>query len=175
MRKLSHLKYSVIGGSVIGAVAMLGAGACSSPAGTPDGDDPVAQFGQPGGGGSSGAAGTTGQTSNTAGAGTSSGGTEGVTNPVLNGGAGTTGSIGAAGSVSMEAVEDVAPQVIPPSYFVFGSWKGYAFTYADSAATTRSVIDYSAQPANQPYGIREFGVRDINGVGIVFGQEIDHD
>jgi len=29
------------------------------------------------------------------------------------------------------------------------------------------------EPTNQPYGIREFGVSDVNGVGIVFGQEID--
>ena len=33
----------------------------------------------------------------------------------------------------------------------------------------------SAAPADQPYGLREFAVRDINGVGIVFGQDIDHD
>ena len=33
----------------------------------------------------------------------------------------------------------------------------------------------AAEPANQPYGIREFGVVDINGVEIVFGQDIDHD
>jgi predicted enzyme related to lactoylglutathione lyase len=31
----------------------------------------------------------------------------------------------------------------------------------------------ASQPENQPYGIREFGVQDINGVGIVFGQDID--
>jgi hypothetical protein len=31
----------------------------------------------------------------------------------------------------------------------------------------------AAEPANQPYGVREFGVRDINGVGIVFGQDIE--
>ena len=30
------------------------------------------------------------------------------------------------------------------------------------------------EPANQPYGIREFGVSDVNGVGVVFGQEIEH-
>jgi predicted enzyme related to lactoylglutathione lyase len=29
-------------------------------------------------------------------------------------------------------------------------------------------------PRDQPYGLREFGVRDINGVGILFGQDIDH-
>ena len=28
-------------------------------------------------------------------------------------------------------------------------------------------------PRDQPYGIREFGVQDINGVGIVFGQDIE--
>jgi catechol 2,3-dioxygenase-like lactoylglutathione lyase family enzyme len=33
--------------------------------------------------------------------------------------------------------------------------------------------DVSAEPKDQPYGIREFGVGDINGVGIVFGQDID--
>jgi len=27
---------------------------------------------------------------------------------------------------------------------------------------------------DQAYGIRELGVRDINGVGIVFGQDINH-
>jgi len=31
-----------------------------------------------------------------------------------------------------------------------------------------------AEPKDQPYGIREFGVKDINGVGIVFGQDVDH-
>ena len=32
----------------------------------------------------------------------------------------------------------------------------------------------AAEPANQPYGIREFGLCDINGVEIVFGQDIEH-
>jgi predicted enzyme related to lactoylglutathione lyase len=36
-------------------------------------------------------------------------------------------------------------------------------------------IDVAAEPTDQPYGIREFGLRDINGVGIVFGQDIGHD
>jgi len=35
--------------------------------------------------------------------------------------------------------------------------------------------EVALKPTNQPYGIREFGVRDINGVRIVFGQDIDHD
>jgi predicted enzyme related to lactoylglutathione lyase len=29
------------------------------------------------------------------------------------------------------------------------------------------------EPTDQPYGIRELGVRDINGMGIVFGQDIN--
>ena len=29
------------------------------------------------------------------------------------------------------------------------------------------------KPANQPYGIREFALTDNNGVGIVFGQDIE--
>ena len=33
--------------------------------------------------------------------------------------------------------------------------------------------EVAAAPANQPYGLREFAVRDINGVGIVFGQDIE--
>jgi predicted enzyme related to lactoylglutathione lyase len=48
----------------------------------------------------------------------------------------------------------------------------------DVDAYFREVIDRGAhvatEPTNQPYGIREFGVRDINGVVIVFGQDIDH-
>lgn len=35
-------------------------------------------------------------------------------------------------------------------------------------------VNVEAEPANQPYGIREFSVRDINDVAIVFGQDIEH-
>jgi predicted enzyme related to lactoylglutathione lyase len=42
----------------------------------------------------------------------------------------------------------------------------------------REIVDRGAKvagaPADQPYGIREFGVCDINGVEIVFGQDIEH-
>ena len=31
----------------------------------------------------------------------------------------------------------------------------------------------ASEPTDQPYGIREFAIQDINGVGIVFGQDID--
>jgi uncharacterized glyoxalase superfamily protein PhnB len=33
--------------------------------------------------------------------------------------------------------------------------------------------DIAMAPEDQPYGVREMGLRDINGVGIVFGQDID--
>lgn len=49
----------------------------------------------------------------------------------------------------------------------------------DVDAYFREIVDRGAQvaaePADQPYGIREFGVCDINGMGIVFGQDIDHE
>jgi catechol 2,3-dioxygenase-like lactoylglutathione lyase family enzyme len=32
----------------------------------------------------------------------------------------------------------------------------------------------AAEPTDQSYGIREFGLCDINGVEIVFGQDIEH-
>jgi predicted enzyme related to lactoylglutathione lyase len=47
----------------------------------------------------------------------------------------------------------------------------------DVDAYYREVVErgapVSAAPVDQPYGLREFGVRDINGVGIVFGQDIE--
>ena len=47
----------------------------------------------------------------------------------------------------------------------------------DVDAYYKEIVDRGAsvakEPTNQPYGIREFGVSDVNGVGIVFGQEID--
>ncbi len=40
----------------------------------------------------------------------------------------------------------------------------------------KEVVDRGAalveEPADQAYGIREFSLRDINGVGIVFGQDL---
>ena len=47
----------------------------------------------------------------------------------------------------------------------------------DVDAFYKEIIARGAQgaeePADQPYGIREFGICDINGVGIVFGQDIE--
>ena len=33
----------------------------------------------------------------------------------------------------------------------------------------------ASEPTDQPYGIREFGMQDLNRVGIVFGQDLEHD
>jgi predicted enzyme related to lactoylglutathione lyase len=41
------------------------------------------------------------------------------------------------------------------------------------AEIVRRGAEVSTPPKDQPYGIREFGVRDINGVAILFGQDID--
>ena len=49
----------------------------------------------------------------------------------------------------------------------------------DVDAYYREILDRGAdlptKPASQPYGIREFGLADVNGVRIIFGQEIEHD
>jgi predicted enzyme related to lactoylglutathione lyase len=48
----------------------------------------------------------------------------------------------------------------------------------DVDAYYKEIVDRGAnvakEPTNQPYGIREFGLNDVNGVGIVFGQDIEH-
>jgi uncharacterized glyoxalase superfamily protein PhnB len=47
----------------------------------------------------------------------------------------------------------------------------------DVDAYYRELVDRGATvakaPENQPYGIREFAVNDVNGVGIVFGQDVN--
>jgi predicted enzyme related to lactoylglutathione lyase len=47
----------------------------------------------------------------------------------------------------------------------------------DVDAYYNEIVDRGAkiarEPINEPYGVREFGLNDLNGVGIVFGQEIE--
>jgi uncharacterized glyoxalase superfamily protein PhnB len=47
----------------------------------------------------------------------------------------------------------------------------------DVDAYYKEIVDRGANvasaPADQAYGIREFGISDVNGVGIVFGQDIE--
>src|SRR6185436_902427 len=47
----------------------------------------------------------------------------------------------------------------------------------DIAAYHKEIVARGAaatEPTDQPYGIREFVIQDINGVGIVFGEVIGH-
>ena len=48
----------------------------------------------------------------------------------------------------------------------------------DVDAYHREIVNRGAvvamEPTDQPYGIRELGIRDVNGMTIVFGQDIDH-
>ena len=48
----------------------------------------------------------------------------------------------------------------------------------DVDAYYKEVVDRGAnvakEPTDEPYGIREFGLSDVNGVHIVFGQDIEH-
>ena len=48
----------------------------------------------------------------------------------------------------------------------------------DVDAYYNEIVDRGAnvakEPTNESYGIREFGLSDINGVSIVFGQDIEH-
>ena len=49
----------------------------------------------------------------------------------------------------------------------------------DVDAYYREILEHGAvvasEPMDQPYGIREFGIEDLNGVRIVFGQDIEQD
>lgn len=48
----------------------------------------------------------------------------------------------------------------------------------DVDAYYKEIVDRGAsvaeEPVDQPYGIREFWLNDVNGVRIVFGQDIEH-
>ena len=44
--------------------------------------------------------------------------------------------------------------------------------YAEISSRGAFVV---SEPTDQPYGIREFAMQDLNGVGIVFGQDSEHD
>ena len=48
----------------------------------------------------------------------------------------------------------------------------------DVNAYHREIVSRGAvvaiEPTDQPYGIRELGIRDVNDVAIVFGEDLDH-
>jgi predicted enzyme related to lactoylglutathione lyase len=67
--------------------------------------------------------------------------------------------------------DDASPNASPNGVHLF-QW------VKDVDAYYREIVDRGANvargPTDQPYGIREFGLADVNGVGIVFGQDIEH-
>ena len=58
-----------------------------------------------------------------------------------------------------------------PQGFTLSQWVKDVDAYFNEVVGRGAQV--TAPPSDQSYGIREFGVRDINGVAIVFGQDID--
>jgi catechol 2,3-dioxygenase-like lactoylglutathione lyase family enzyme len=58
-----------------------------------------------------------------------------------------------------------------PSGIHLFQWVRDVNAYHDEIASRGA--DITGVPADRPYGIRELAVRDINGIGIIFGQDID--
>ena len=69
------------------------------------------------------------------------------------------------------AIHFVKDKTSPSGIHLF-QWVKDVDAYYDEIVARGASI--AREPANQPYGIREFGVSDVNGVGIVFGQDIEH-
>jgi predicted enzyme related to lactoylglutathione lyase len=59
----------------------------------------------------------------------------------------------------------------PPAGVHLFQWVRDVDAYHDEIAKRGAQI--AAAPINQPYGIRELAVRDVNGIDIVFGQDIE--
>lgn len=70
------------------------------------------------------------------------------------------------------------PDAIPPSDLGDHSWYGY-LTVRDAAslfAEYRAAgAEFTQQLADKPWGMREFGIRTIDGHRLMFGQELDDD
>ena len=60
----------------------------------------------------------------------------------------------------------------PPERVHLFQWVKDVDAYYDEILGRGAVV--ATTPTDQPYGVREFGMQDINGVGIVFGQEIEY-
>jgi predicted enzyme related to lactoylglutathione lyase len=69
------------------------------------------------------------------------------------------------------AIHFVKDKASPSGIHLF-QWVKDVDAYYDEIVGRGASI--AKEPTNQPYGIREFGLSDVNGVGIVFGQEIEH-
>lgn len=68
------------------------------------------------------------------------------------------------------AVHFVKDDTNPAGVHLFQWVKDVDAYYQELAGRGANLV---SEPTNQPYGIRDFGVSDINGVMIVFGQDID--
>ena len=68
------------------------------------------------------------------------------------------------------AIHFVRDQGPPRGVHMF-QWVNDVDSYYDEIIGRGATV--AAAPADQPYGIREFGLRDINGVEIVFGQDLE--
>ena len=68
------------------------------------------------------------------------------------------------------AIHFVRDQGRPRGVHMF-QWVNDVDSYYDEIIGRGATV--AAAPADQPYGIREFGLRDINGVEIVFGQDLE--
>ncbi len=165
MRNYSHLTLLVTG-----AVALLGAAGCSSPAEGDDGNT-VVPFGNQGTGGTTGIPNVNGQ-----------GGTTGIPNVGTGGsstGEGQAGSTfipGQGGSANGTAgagpvVEDTGPRETPGGYFVSGPWRGYAWSGDDELGigTTRTPLDFSALTPNSPFCLQGSVGPDPNDPGTMTG------
>ena len=68
------------------------------------------------------------------------------------------------------AIHFVRDQGPPRGVHMF-QWVNDVDSYYDEIIGRGATV--AAAPADQPYGIREFGLRDINGVELVFGQDVE--
>lgn len=70
------------------------------------------------------------------------------------------------------AIHFVRDESAPQQVHLF-QWVQDVDSYYEEIVGRGAVV--ATEPTDQPYGIREFGMRDINGVGIVFGQDVEHE
>jgi uncharacterized glyoxalase superfamily protein PhnB len=68
------------------------------------------------------------------------------------------------------AIHFVKDDRTPAGVHLF-QWVRDVDAYHDEIAGRGAQI--ASAPTNRPYGVRELAVQDINGIGIVFGQDID--
>ena len=70
------------------------------------------------------------------------------------------------------AIHFVRDECAPRQVHLF-QWVEDVDAYYEEIVARGALV--ATEPTDQPYGIREFGMQDLNGVGIVFGQDIEHD